>query len=100
MSDILNEAETGVIKIRRKNVYEYITREMRFFFDILVYNSAWSGLPEPENPTGLEQFSKSEPKWNPIWYNPLYPNEPEPEYFQSSQTREKPEPEAKTRGYP
>ena len=56
------------------------------FFSTSLFNSAWSGLPEPENPTGFDDFFKPEPEINPIiWY---------------SLNSIGPEPETQTRGYP
>ena len=60
--------------------------------------SAWSGLPEPENPTGLELFSKPEPEWNPIFRHILNQEKPEPVYFLPSGTRENPKPKLKPAG--
>ena len=63
--------------------------EMRFYGCPkleLLHISAWSGLPEPENPTGFGDFLKPEPETNPIFcyfLNPMIP-----------------EPEIETRGYP
>ena len=60
--------------------------------------SAWSGLPEPENPTGLEQFSKPEPESNPIFRHFSNPEKPEPEYFWIFGTRINPNPKLKPAG--
>ena len=46
---------------------------------LFIFCSAWSGLPEPENPTGLEQLSKPEPESNPIFKHFSNPEKPEPE---------------------